>query len=165
MKVSAVSVMKKLASKKFKLGKAEFIGFEKLDVEEFISDLKDDEIVDYGAHIEIWAKFRISYEGEPPESYRVLNGMIQDWVDDADGKIDGEKDIDYNLKKEVNPKLIAYLKENYKDIDVSDLDSDVDDYIWEDQVDYMPEVDEEKKQIEFVVELVLEVDENDEDEE
>ena len=34
---------------------------------------------------------------------------------------------------------------------------DFDDYIWEDQVDYHPCLDEEKKEIGFTVELVLNV--------
>jgi hypothetical protein len=81
--------------------------------------------------------------------------MLQDWVDDHDE----------DLKKIINPKLIPFLKEHYKDVDVSDLKEDFDDYIWEDQVDYMPEIDEDKKEIRFVVELVLEVEESEDGDE
>jgi hypothetical protein len=77
--------------------------------------------------------------------------MLQDWVDDHD----------VDLKKMINPKLTAFLKDNYDDIDISDLNQDFDDYIWEDQVDYMPEIDEEAKKIQFSVELVLEIEEED----
>lgn len=154
MRVSAVAVMKKLAEKNFKLGEVRFKDFEKIDVEETSMEKAGEGLEDYGADIEVWANMVVGYEGDPPESYRVLNGMIQDWVDDHDD----------DLKKIINPKLISFLKDQFKDIDTSDLNEAFDDYVWEDQVDYMPEIDEDKKEIEFTLEMVLEVDQTDEDE-
>lgn len=150
---STVAVMQKLASKNLKLKDAKFLNFEKVDIDE-IHTLSDDEVENLLAHVEIWANFNIGYEGELPSSYRVINAMIQDWVDENEEK----------LKKEINPKLIGFLHDHYRDIDTSDLREDFDDYIWEDQVDYMPDVDEDKKRIQFTVELVLDVTEEEQDE-
>jgi hypothetical protein len=94
----------------------------------------------------------IGYEGDLPDSYRVLNASIMDWVEEHEAE----------LKKVINPKLVPFLKGQYPDVDVSDLQEDFDDYIWEDQVDYMPNPDEEAKTIKFSIELVLDIeDEND----
>jgi hypothetical protein len=149
MRVSAVEYMAKKASENFKLKDVKFDGFEKINIEEENKVIDDQE--DYEVYMEIWANLSVKYDGNPPESYRVLNKIIQDWVDDNESEI----------KKIVNPKLISFLKDSYKDIDVSDLNQDFDDYIWEDQVDYMPDIDEKNNNISFVIELVLEVDEED----
>lgn len=154
MRVSTVAVMKKMASDNFKLKDVRFNDFEAIDYEEVVKTVSKTDLSDFEAQLEVWANLTLSYQGEPPDSYRVLNGMIQDWVEE------NEDDI----KKIVNPKLIPYLKEQFKEIDTSDLQDDFDDYIWEDQVDYMPEVDEDKKEIRFTVELVLDIDESEEDE-
>lgn len=146
MKYSAVSYMKKVASKNFKLSDLEFSGFDKVGFEEKIEIAPEEE---YSADIELWADLSLKYEGTPPDSYRVLNGMIQDWVDDNEDEI----------KKLVNPNLITFLKEQYKEIDLSELDENFDDFIWEDQVDYMVQVDEKSGRVKFTVELVLEVEE------
>ena len=146
MRYSTIQVMKKIASENFKLKDVKFENFEKIDIEED-RQLSDDEEEDFGADIEVWANCRASYEGTPPDSYRVLNSMLMDWVDDNESK----------LKKEINPELISFLKAQYPNIDTTDLNQDFDDYIWEDQVDYMPEIDEDKKEITFTIELVLEI--------
>ena len=154
MKTSAVELMKKLASTKLKLKDVEFVDFESIDLsEEGETTVGDDDDQEYSAQIDVDANLKLSYEGELPDSYRVLNGMIQDWVDEHDA----------DLKKIINPKLIPYLKEHFKNIDVSDLKEDFDDYIWEDQVDYYPEVDDDKKTIKFMLEMVLDVDEDEPD--
>lgn len=148
MRASVVEFMAKKAAENFKLKDFSFTGFENIDVSEENAVNNNDE--EFSANIEVWANIKIKYEGEPPDSYRVLNRMLQDWVDDNDEA----------LKKEINPKLVDFLKEKYEEIDVSDLKQDFDDYIWEDQVDYMPDVDEDKKTIDFTVELVLEIEED-----
>lgn len=156
MRYTALQLMKKKASENFKLGKAEFDGFKKIDVDESSLDLKNKDDLEYADdQLDIWANIRISYTGTPPESYRVLNQMIMDWVDD------NEKD----LKKQINPELISFIDGQYKDVDVSDLDADFDDYIWEDQVDYMPDVDEDNKEIKCAIELVLEIEYKENDDE
>lgn len=151
MRASVVEYMAKKASENFKLKDASFLGFENIKIdEENVVENNDEE---FSADIDVWANISLKYEGELPDSYRVLNRMIQDWVDDHEDE----------LKKMINPKLSDFLKENYKGLDISDLDQDFDDYIWEDQVDYMPEIDEDKKKIDITVELVLEIEEKDED--
>lgn len=147
LRLSAVQAMKVAASRNFRLKDAEFLGFDSID-ETTVGTIRDGDI-DMYAQVDVWAKVRLSYEGALPESYRVLNAAVMDWVEDHEG----------DLKKEINPKLKAYLEKSYDDLDLSDLDEDFDDYIWEDQVDYMPDVDEDKGTIDFQIELVIDIDE------
>lgn len=155
MKLTAIEAMKRVAATSFKFGDVSFNGFNDIKKVEVETKTKENGMVedDQGANIDAWAELSIKYEGEPPQSYRVLNSMIMDWVDDNEAK----------LKKIINPQLKSYLQKEYPDIDLSDLEEDFDDYIWEDQVDYMPEINESKKKIDFVLELVLEVDEVEEE--
>jgi len=150
MRMSTVQAMKILASSNFKLKDVKFEGFESL--EETKVETTEDSEEDMYAQLDVWANMSIGYEGEPPDTYRVLNATIMDWVEENDD----------DLKKVINPKLVPFLKERYPDVDVSDLQQDFDDYIWEDQVDYMPEVDEETKTITFSIELVLDIEDSDE---
>ena len=147
MKSSVLEVMKIAAEDHFKLGKAEFDGFDKIDTDPGELELSGDDLEEVADQLDVWAKIRIKYEGDPPENYRVMNKMIMDWVEDNESE----------LSKLINPELIAYLKDQYEDVNVDDLDKDLDDYIWEDQVDYYPDVDEDKKEIKFIVELVLDL--------
>jgi hypothetical protein len=151
--LTAFQLLAKLSSQNFKLKDLSFNGFDSIQASEFTSLLvvnsEDDK--ESGNTLDIWADFSLAYDGEPPDSYRALNTIIMDWVDN------NEDDI----KKEVNPHLKEYLTSNFPDIDLSDLDENFDDYIWEDQVDYYPEIDEENKQIKFSIELVLELEEDD----
>lgn len=152
MRTTAVQAMKRLASSNFKFGEVTFNGFDGLretKVQEVVESGPDD----LSEQIELWADLTVKYQGEPPESYRVLNSMLMDWVDDNETK----------LKNIINPKLKSHLNEKYDDIDTDDLDEDFDDYIWEDQVDYMPRVNEEEQEINFSLELVLDIEEEDED--
>lgn len=165
LRTSAVQSMKLLASRNFDLGEVVFKGFDSVDEYESEGTINikrdniDQEIEHEYNQLDVWAELSISYTGDCPESYRVLNSMIMDWVDDNEDK----------LKEIINPELKRFLNLKYPDIDDTDLDTDFDDYIWEDQVDYTPEVDVENNKIDFSVELVLEiVDDNmdeDEDEE
>lgn len=150
MKTTLVEIMAKKAADNFKIGKASFVRFEKIDIDEQKIQIDSDE--DFSADIEVWALVSLDYTGTPPNGYRVLNRIIQDWVDDHESE----------LKKIINPKLSSFLKENYQDIDISDLNEDFDDYIWEDQVDYLPDVKEKENKIEVTIELVLDI-EDDED--
>jgi len=149
MRASIVEFMSKKAAENFKLKESSFIDFDKIDIDEENSVENNDE--EFSANIEVWANICLTYEGVPPDSYRVINRMLQDWVDDHEA----------DLKKMINPKLVDFLKDQYSGIDISDLNQDFDDYIWEDQVDYMPDIDEGKKTIKFTVELVLEIEESD----
>jgi hypothetical protein len=143
--------MKKLASENFKIKSLKFLDFDYIKATEFASlsideDGEQEEAEDTH-ELEVWADMSLSYEGTPPQSYRTLNAMIMDYVDDNEDKI----------KKEINPKLKSFLEKEYPDVDTSDLDEDFDDYIWEDQVDYLPEINESDKDITFSIELVLDV--------
>lgn len=156
LRVSTIERLKLSAESSFKLSDVEFEGFEdvgKTDLMHTLSIKKEEEITttyeDEFKQLDIWAHFSIKYKGTPPDSYRVLNSILMDWVEENEDE----------LKKEINPKLISFLKEDIPDIDVSDLKEDFDDYIWEEQVDYMPGIDEDEKKIHFFVELVLEIDE------
>lgn len=151
MRMSTVQAMRVLASSSFKLKDVKFEGFE--SVEETQAQVVDDG-EDMFAQLDIWADMVLSYEGDPPDSYRVLNAAIMDWVEEHDE----------DLKKVINPRLIPFIKGRYTDVDVSDLKEDFDDYIWEDQVDYMPVVDEDDKTIKFSLELVLDIEDEMEDE-
>ena len=150
MKTSVVAAMKQKSAENLKLKDVSFVDFDSIDLEEMSASITEADLQEFSASVEVSANLKITYEGTLPDSYRVLNSMIQDWVDDHDE----------DLKKVINPKLIPFLKEHYKDVDISDLKEDFDDYIWEDQVDYMPEIDEDNNVIKFTVDLVLEVEED-----
>lgn len=156
-RLSSIMLMKKLAAQNFNLGEVQFNGFDEIKQTSLVNI--SDENGDTTNQLDIWADMSIKFKGMYPDSYRVLNAMIMDWVDENEDKI----------KKVINSKLKEFLRTNYPDIDVSDVDEDFDDYIWEDQVDYYPEIDEENGVIHFSLELVLDlededIDENEEDE-
>jgi len=152
MRLSAVQAMKKIAEEGFKLKDVKFNDFQNIDESSVDVDAPGEDSDEFSAHLDVWANLTVSYKGTPPDSYRVLNSIIMDWVDENEEQ----------LKKEINPELIEYLKDKYPNLDVSDLNEDFDDYIWEDQVDYMPEVEEEENKINFTLELVLEIEEEEE---
>jgi hypothetical protein len=159
-RLSTLQALKKLAAENFKIKDVEFVEFDTIQAKEFsklfvskIDGEKKD--IEETHQLDVWVDMLMKYEGTPPQSYRTLNSMIMDWVDENEDK----------LKKEINPKLKEFLNKVYPDVDTSDLDEDFDDYIWEDQVDYMPELDESNKEIKFSIELVLDVDEIQPDEE
>jgi hypothetical protein len=102
--------------------------------------------------IEIWAAVQVPFSGELPESYKVLNLMIGDWV------AKNEKD----LTKVIHEKLAEHFKKNYPDSDTSDLSSSEDSAIWLDQLDYMPRTEDGKKSLTIEIELVLDTEEKSE---
>ena len=125
------------AAKNLKFTKFEFVEFDdlsKFDIEEH---------KDFPDLLEIFARIKVSFAGEPPESYKALNLLIGDWVND-------------NLKemtKVIHAELKKHMSGKYPDSDVSALDNEEDTAIWTDQLDYMPDVDEKSMVID--VELVL----------
>lgn len=163
MRVSAVQAAKVINSSNFVLkDDAKFEGFDdigEVSMSHTVNVREQGEQSEYEQEfkqLDIWANISIGFTGEPPTSYRVFNSIIVDWVDDNEKK----------LKGIINPKLIPFLKDKFKNLDVSDLKEDFDDYIWEDQVDYYPGVDEEDGRLHFSIELVLDIeDDEDEDEE
>jgi hypothetical protein len=95
--------------------------------------------------MEIWAAVKVPFTGEIPESYKVLNLMIGDWV--------AKKEKE--LTKALHKNLADHLKKNYPDSDASGLEESEDSAIWLDQLDYMPRIDEDDKSIVIEIELVL----------
>jgi len=165
LRVSAIQAAKIMSADNFKL--KDDVKFESFDdvgemsMSHTVNVRENGEMSEYEKEynqLDIWAHVSIGFEGQAPESYRVFNSMLMDWIDSNEDK----------LKKIINPKLIPYLKGKFKDLDVSDLKEDFDDYIWEDQVDYLPGISEEDNRLHFCIELVLDVydeDENDEENE
>lgn len=161
MRFFEIEAVKQAASKNFGVRDINFEGFE--DVGE--TELKHtvcvqrnglfSEFENEFSQLDIWAHMSVAYNGEPPESYRVLNSLIMDTVDE----------FEPNIKKEINPKLKEFLSERFPGIDIEDLNEDFDDYIWEDQVDYFPSIDTDEKRIHFMVELVLEIEDFEQEEE
>jgi len=156
--LSTLQIMKKIASENFKIKDLKFLELDTVKAIELSSSVEtDDEEDQEETHqLDVWVDMSLKYEGVPPQSYRTLNAMIMDYVDENEESI----------KKEVNPKLKDFLNKMYPEVDTSDLDEDFDDYIWEDQVDYMPELDESNNEVRFSIELVLDVEDyEDENEE
>lgn len=151
MSYTSLQLMKRLAAERLQLKDLEFAGFERIDTTMLSERTDGDEDTD--VQVEAWANFRVTYEGELPESYRTINAMIMDWVDGHEKEVTGL----------ISDKLIAWLTEQYPNADLSDLEKDMGDFLWEDQVDYMPEVDEDKKTIGFTVELVMDIEEDSEE--
>jgi len=93
--------------------------------------------------LEMWTAIEIYYEGEIPDSYKILNLTIGDWVEN------NEEDIN----DKINEELHRHFKEHYPnaDFDVEDDDST----IWLDQLDYMPQINPDDNSIIIEIELVM----------
>ena len=136
------------AAKKFQLkDNFDFLEFDDMSLE----DLEED--VTTPDHLEIWASVRIFFDGEIPDSYKSLNLIIGDWVEEHEDE----------LTKAIHEKLKVHVGEKYPEA-AHDLDLD-DSSVWLDQLDYMPRAEEGKKALDIAVELVLDVEEDEEDEE
>lgn len=161
IRTSAIQAVKHIAAQNFKLKDLKFENFEDVGqtfLTQSITIKRDSQLSEYEdefKQLDIWVHMSMSYEGEVPESYRVLNAMVLDVVEEK------EKEI----KKEINPKLKDFLRYKFPGIDIEDLDEDFDDYIWEDQVDYYPGIDPDDDRLHFMIELVLEIDDDENEEE
>lgn len=93
----------------------------------------------------LYAHMSSTYEGEPPESIRVLNSLVLDTV---------TANID-EFNKQLEGPVKEYLEKNYGDVDLTDLQDGLENFIWESQIDYLPMLDPENKKIYFDVELIL----------
>ena len=116
-----------------------FMNFEDMTFENMDAD------VTLPTSMEIFSEIVISYDGEPPESYKALNLIIGDWV---------ESHVD-ELSTVIHGKLKEHVDKNYPDSDKTDLDDEENTAIWMDQLDYMPQINEDKKEITIEIELVL----------
>jgi len=158
LRMSAIEAAKMVCAASFVLGAdPRFEGFD--DIGEMMlsnmTSLRDSgELSEYEQEymqLDISAHLSIGYTGELPDSYRVLNSIVLDWIEEHQE----------DLKNLVNPNLIPFLKDKFKDLDVSDLKEDFDEYIFEDQVDYNVCIDEEEGRLHFCVELVLDIEDED----
>jgi len=98
----------------------------------------------------LYAHMSASYEGEPPEDIRVLNGLVLNIVSD---------NLD-EFNTQLALPVTEYLKANYGDGDLSDITDGLEDFIWESQVDYLPMLDPENKRVYFDIEMLLVMEEN-----
>jgi hypothetical protein len=71
--------------------------------------------------------------------------MIGDWV---------ESNLE-KLTPALHDELKKHFEENYPESDASALDQMEDTAIWLDQLDYMPDIDEDAKTMQIEIELVL----------
>ena len=135
MRFYEVQAVKTANTSKFKILTPEFRELhDTLNEEEFDGE-------HYDAYIQLSAK----YEGEPPQNYRVLNSFIMDYVDENKQA----------LEKLLVDDIVKHFSSEESPIDPTSFKDEAQDYLWEEQVDYMPQVDEENKVIYFGVELVL----------
>lgn len=129
------------AAKEFKLDdKFEFIEF--VDVEAEDDGIAGQEPIP--DQFEIWATIKTHYTGKVPSTYKALNLVIWDWV---------EKHED-DLNKAIIDELKTHFEEKYPGTDTDDLNGE-DSVIWEDQLDYMPRIDSDRKEIIIEIELVM----------
>jgi len=128
------------ASKSFKIKDGfKFIEFDDITADDITENfpVPDD--------IEIWAGVKIEYEGKVPESYKVLNLMIGDWVEEHEE----------SLTIEIHNQLKAHFQKHYPNSETADLDNG-DTALWMDQLDYMPRINPDNKSIIIEIELVME---------
>ena len=95
----------------------------------------------------LFAEVSAPFTGELPSEYRVLNALVSDYV------TKNYKDIETLLFRPV----LSFLNREYPDSDYTDLLGGMVDFVWEDQLDYTPMVDEENGRLRFSIELVLEM--------
>lgn len=95
----------------------------------------------------LFAEVSTPFTGELPSEYRVLNALVSDYV------AKNYKDIETLLFRPV----LSFLNREYPDSDYTDLLGGMVDFVWEDQLDYTPMIDEENGRIRFSIELVLEM--------
>lgn len=95
--------------------------------------------------LEIWAAIKIPFEGDIPDSYKVLNLMIGDWVETNVAQ----------LTTVIHQELKDHFVKKYPDSEIIDLEQIEDSAVWLDQLDYMPEIDPDQKVVKIEVELVL----------
>jgi len=94
---------------------------------------------------DLLAHVGVAFNGEAPTSARVLNAIVMDWVD-------GNRN---ELEVMFLPEVKSFLKDEYPEIDTSELGDKAAGLIWDDQVDYIAGIDPKTGKLCFDVELVL----------
>lgn len=139
MSTSEVLALKVLAKKNFKLSNPKFQEIHDAGIIEQHGITPED--------FEIFIQMSLDYEGMPPSSYRALNSIVMDYVDE-------NKD---SLEESISSKVVEHFSQEDSPIDPKDFGKDYKDFIWEEQVDYMPMVDEENKKVFFEIEVVINI--------
>jgi hypothetical protein len=94
----------------------------------------------------VYVQVAIPYTGTIPENHRVLNALMSDYISSRAK----------NLEVMLNKPVLTFLSNEYKGVaDFSDLLQGMEDYLWEDQVDYVPLVDAPNKKVYVTLELML----------
>jgi len=117
----------------------EFIEFE---------DITPEYIEEHGSvpdTVELWGVIKIYYDGQIPESYKILNLMIGDWV---------EKNVDA-LTENIHTELKKHFSEYYPESDHTALDQVDDSAIWTDQLDFMPIINPNDNSLTIELDLIL----------
>jgi hypothetical protein len=97
--------------------------------------------------LELWAAVDLKFSGNIPDSYRVLNAIIGDWVEAHEEQLD----------KAVHPVLIKFFEDYYPDSDLSEIREKFENTpIMTDQADYMPRTEEGSSTLTIEVELIVE---------
>lgn len=153
-RTTEIQVFKKIASKNFSFKDFSFVSFidiGKIEASDKIRDVLNGNIeteISSVDVLDIVARLALTYKGDFPKSYRVLNSMIMDWVDSNEKKI-----IDA-----IRPKIESYLRAEYPEVEFGDMDN-AEELLWEEQVDYHPEVDADSGKVYFIVDLMLGIEE------
>jgi hypothetical protein len=133
--MSMIDFIRKLnAAQKFKISD----DFEVTGFEDMTEEMEDQD------SMEMWATVKLTHGGDLPESYKVLNLMIGDWV---------EAHAD-SLTETIHGKLREYMEEKYPGSDHTALEQTEDSVIWMDQLDYMPQIEDDGT-ITIEVEIIL----------
>lgn len=90
----------------------------------------------------------IPFSGDAPESARVLNAMVMDWVGANIQALDSM----------IREPISDFLEENYPSIDIGSILDGDQLLIWEDQVDYLVSVEKEGDILHFTIETLLDLD-------
>jgi len=96
---------------------------------------------------DIFAQMSADFEGAVPDSYRALNALVLDWVEENKDK----------LTEMIAPKVIEHYDHEGSEIDTSNFEKNKKGFIWEEQVDYMPMIDDGKGKLFFELELVFDI--------
>lgn len=94
-------------------------------------------------HTTLMVEVSVSYTGDLPESLRVINALVLDWV---------SANI-LDIEEAIRAPLTEYLEEEYPEVDYSEMLDDEAELVWTDQVDYLVSVDEEEKEVHFSIEI------------
>ena len=95
----------------------------------------------------VMADVSVPFTGEVPDSARILNAIVTEWV------MANAQAVDAAIRQPVGD----YLAEYYPEIDLGSVLGSENLLIWEDQVDYRAAYNQEDNLIHFTVETLLDL--------